>query len=485
MIKIPNFEYNFKTKPFKHQLETFSDTAHKSEWALFMEMGTGKTKIIIDTAALLFMEKKINKLLVIAPKGTYRIWDSEIKVHMPDVSGQTFIWDSSIPKTKLNEYQEMICSEYDGLRILLMNVESLSQKKGTDFAKAFLQSGDSMMVIDESTTIKNYRASRTKNIISLSKLAKYKRILTGTPITKSPLDLFTQCLFLGSDYLGFSSFYSFRNRFAIMEQKKFGQRSFAQVSGFQRIAELNSLLSNFTTRLTKDDCLDLPKKSYTIREVELTAEQKKCYKEMATRLRTELEEEECTVTTALTKIIRLHQISCGHISTDDGNIRHIETNRLKVLLSVLEEIEGKVLIWATYIADIERIENLLKEKFGKDSTVSYYGKTKEAAREDAIKNFQGGDEPKFFVGNPQTGGYGLTLTASATVVYYSNSYNLEHRLQSEDRVHRIGQTQNVTYVDLVARNTVDERIISCLAAKRNISDEVLGDKLKDWLSISP
>lgn len=474
-----NFDhYQFKTQPFDHQLKTFQNTAIDKDHALFMEMGTGKTKIIIDTAAFLFMNNQIKNLLVIAPKGTYRTWNTEIETHMPSIPSHTFIWGTL-------KDEKQVCQEQEGLKILLMNVEAFSQKKGTDFAKSFLKSGESMMIIDESTTIKNHRANRTKNILSIAKLAKYKRILTGTPITKSPLDLFTQCLFLGSDYLGFSSYYSFRNRFAIMEQKRFGSRSFAQVAGFQRVEELNNLLSKFSTRLTKDDCLDLPEKVYITREVELTEKQKKYYKEMATRLRAEIDEEECTVTTALTKIVRLHQISCGHLITDEENMYPIETNRLNSLLEIIEETEDKILIWATYIADIERIEKFLKEKFGEKSIVSYYGNTKEAAREEAIKNFQGGDHPRFFVGNPQTGGYGLTLTASATVIYYSNSYNLEHRLQSEDRVHRIGQTRTVTYVDLVARNTVDEKIIRCLTTKRNISNEVLGDRIKDWLSITP
>lgn len=477
-------DYIYKTEPFDHQRKDFELHRDQTSWGLFHEMGTGKTKIAIDTIAYLFLNNKIDVSLVIAPKGIYRIWGDQMEQHCPDVSGKTFIWDSSMPKSKLSHFKGIICAQYDGFVTLVMNVEAFSQKKGFEFASAFIKNRRAIITVDESTTIKNYKAQRSKHILALSRSAKYKRILTGTPITKSPLDLFSQCLFLGNEHLGHTSFFSFRNRYAVMEAKKFGQRSFNQVVGFQRMDELTEKLSKFSSRLTKDECLDLPDKIYQTREVLLSDQQKECYLDMVKKLRVEFENQELTVTTALAQIVRLHQITCGHLATDNGNIIALEENRTKELINVIDELEldAKVIVWANYVADIRRIACELKNKYGPDSTVTYYGETKEAERVEALEKFQGGDGPRFFVGNPQTGGFGLTLTASCTVIYFSNSYNLEHRLQSEDRAHRIGQTKNVTYIDLVSRLTVDEKIIKALKDKKNIADSVVGDELKEWIS---
>jgi SNF2 family DNA or RNA helicase len=173
---------------------------------------------------------------------------------------------------------------------------------------------------------------------------------------------------------------------------------------------------------------------------------------------------------------------CGHLTTDDGEVIPIENNRMKALMEVLDEASGKVIIWANYRSDIKDIEARLQEEFGKKSIVSYYGDTSNEDRQEAVRRFQTDPECAYFVGNPQTGGFGITLTAATNVVYYSNSYNLEHRLQSEDRAHRIGQKNTVTYVDLICRKSVDEKIVKALREKKMLSSQVLGDEWKEWLN---
>jgi SNF2 family DNA or RNA helicase len=234
----------------------------------------------------------------------------------------------------------------------------------------------------------------------------------------------------------------------------------------------------------KKDCLDLPDKLYIRREVTLTAEQKKLYSELKELAITELENEEIiSVTNILTQLLRLHQIVCGHVRSDDGTDTPVENNRIDELLEVIGEMQGKIIIWANYRQNILEIVETLQGLFGADSVASYFGDTSADERERAIKEFQDPESPlRFFVGNTQTGGYGITLTEAQNVIYYSNSFDLEKRLQSEDRAHRIGQVNKVTYVDLVAKDTIDEKIVAALRNKLDLAQEVLGDeKWKNWL----
>ncbi|MCK4976855.1 MAG: SWF/SNF helicase family protein, partial [Anaerolineales bacterium] len=242
-------------------------------------------------------------------------------------------------------------------------------------------------------------------------------------------------------------------------------------------------IKSFSTRILKSECLDLPEKLYTKRTVAMTMEQMKAYTEMKKAAMTFLENEKMmTAATVLTQLIRLHQITCGHVKTDDGEVMALKNNRIHELLNILEETNGKVIIWAVYRHDIQAIEKAIGDIYGKSSVASYYGDTKDTDRQHIVDRFQDSDSSlRFFVGNPKTGGYGLTLTASHTVIYYSNDYSLEVRMQSEDRAHRISQTSKVTYVDLIAEGTVDERIVKALNNKIDLASQVMGEDPKKIL----
>jgi SNF2 family DNA or RNA helicase len=363
-----------------------------------------------------------------------------------------------------------------------MNVEAFSTKKGLEFATRFLNCHNTLMAIDESTTIKTPTAKRTKAILTLGLLAKYRRILTGSPVTKSPLDLYTQCGFLDSFLLGFDSYYAFRNRYATMLDRNFGGRRVQIVGGYKKLGELSDKLKNFSYRVLKEDCLDLPPKTYIQREVELTDEQKQIYSTMKSAALASLKGKMATAPHILTQLMRLHQITCGHLKNDDDTITEIKNNRIASLLELLEEVEGKVIIWANYVYDIKQIVKAVSKKYGEDSIVQYYGAVEAEKRQSNIEKFQDPEsKARFFVGNPQTGGYGITLTAANNMIYYSNGYDLEKRLQSEDRAHRIGQTKSVTYVDLIAPKTIDEKIRKALRKKINIATEVMGEELREWI----
>ena len=474
--------YKFKTKPYAHQMTALEKSWNRETYAYFMEMGTGKTKVLIDNLAMLYDKGKINGALIVAPKGVVGTWYSnELPTHLPDhIENVSVLWQANIFK-KQQEKLETLYEIETALHILIMNVEAFSTTKGVDFAKKFLSCHDTLMAIDESTTIKTPSAKRTKNILALAEEAKYRRIMTGSPVTKNPLDLYSQCYFLSPWSLDFSSYYAFRNRYAEMKTLHMHGRQIQVVNGFKNLGELSDKIKDFSYRVLKEDCLDLPDKIFIKRQISLSKEQRKLYDQMKKQALAILNGKQSTTVNALTQLMRLHQITCGHFTDDNGGTQPIENNRISELMDVLEDVEGKAIIWAHYQYDINQIIKAVVAKYGPGSVVDYYGLTPKDERQDNIKRFQDDPKCRFFVGTPSTGGYGITLTAANTVIYYSNGYDLEKRLQSEDRAHRIGQKKPVTYVDINAQDTVDEKIVKALRKKINIASEVLGEELKSWI----
>ena len=475
--------YKFKTKPYQHQLNALARSWDKEYFAYFMEMGTGKSKVLVDNIAMLYDKGKINGALIIAPKGVVGTWyKDQLPTHMPDhVEHKAVLWQANI-NAKQQKKLDVLFETGQDLHILVMNVEAFSTKKGIEFAYKFLRCHNTMMAIDESTTIKNPDAKRTKNICTLGPHAKYRRILTGSPITKSPLDLYKQCEFLSTELLGHSSYYSFRTRYAIMKTANFGGRSVQIVVGYRNLSELTDMLKVFSYRVLKDECLDLPKKTFMRRVVKLTKEQDHAYKQMSQLALAQFKGKLMTTATVMTQLMRLHQITCGHFTADDGTIQDIKNNRLDDLSDLLDEVHGKVVIWAHYQYDVETIVERIKKEHGDNSVVTYYGLTPQDQRQGNIEKFQDKEGPvRFLVGTTATGGYGITLTAASTMIYYSNGYDLEKRQQSEARIDRIGQESPMTYIDLIAEDTIDDKIVVALRKKVNIASEIMGEELKDWI----
>ncbi len=474
--------YKFKTKPYAHQMTALEKSWNKETYAYFMEMGTGKTKVLIDNMSMLYDKGKVNGALIIAPKGVVGTWyTNELPTHLPDhIENVTVLWQPNITK-KQQESLDTLFQEGEGLHILIMNVEAFSTDKGRLFASKFMSCHNTLMAIDESTTIKNPSAKRTKNILALGKEAKYRRIMTGSPVTKNPLDLFSQCYFLDPFLLDFHSYYSFRNRYAEMKTMHAHGRSIQIVSKFRHLGELSESLQSFSYRVLKEDCLDLPDKIFIKRQITLTPEQRKLYDQMKKQALAILEGKVSSTKNSLTQLMRLQQITCGHFTDDTGKTQPIVNNRISELMNVLEDVEGKAIIWAHYQYDMKHIMQEIEKVYGPGSMVDYYGLTPKEVRQDHITKFQNDPKCRFFIGTPSTGGYGITLTAANTVIYYSNGYDLEKRLQSEDRAHRMGQKKPVTYVDINAEDTVDEKIVKALRSKIDIASQVLGEELKSWI----
>lgn len=477
-------EFKFKTQPYQHQLEALKKANNKDFFAFFMEMGTGKSKVCIDDICINYLDKNINCGIIIAPKGVYRNWSQlEIPKHVSDTIEYDIIVWSPNDTIKNKIHLKKIFENNDKLKFFVINIEAFRTKKAVKFVQKVLETNQCIMAVDESTVIKNPQALQTKNILSLKKLIKKRRILSGMPVTKSPMDLFSQCYFLDPTMLGFESYYAFRSRYAILQTRTTSSHSFQQIVDYKNLDELNEKLNVYSSRVLKKDCLDLPDKVYVKRFVELTPAQQKAYDEMKREAMTIVNDDLVNVTTVLAQITKLQQICCGFIIDSSGEPQYIENNRYEALMDLLEEASGqKVVIWANYRFDIKSILKKIRETYGYESAKGFYGDTKDTERQEIVTEFQDPDSKlQYIVANPRTAGYGLTLTQSSTVIYFSNSYDLEIRMQSEERVHRIGQTNKCTYIDLVTEKTVDEKIIKSLRKKINISSEVMGEDLKNWL----
>jgi SNF2 family DNA or RNA helicase len=357
--------YKFKTKPYAHQMTALEKSWNRETYAYFMEMGTGKTKVLIDNLAMLYDKGKVNGALIIAPKGVVGTWyNNELPTHLPShIAHVTTLWQSNITK-KQQEKLESLFEVEESLHILIMNVEAFSTTKGMEFANKFLSCHETLMAIDESTTIKTPTAKRTKNIIKLAAAAKYRRIMTGSPVTKNPLDLYTQCDFLSPWLLDFTSYYAFRNRYAEMKTLHMHGRQIQVVNGFKNLGELSDKLKGFSYRVLKEDCLDLPDKIFIKREISLTPDQRKLYDQMKKEAIAILKGKQSTTVNTLTQLMRLQQITCGHFTADDGATQPIPNNRITELMDVLEETEGKAIIWAHYQYDITNIINAVSKKYG-------------------------------------------------------------------------------------------------------------------------
>ncbi len=523
--------YKFKTPPYDHQRKLFNETCDIKAFAVFWEQGTGKTKLIVDTAAHLFLIGEIDAMLVIAPNGVHDNWTrDELPAHLPDeiVGSLCLTWHSKKAKTKQTQRAVEDLLQFKGFAILAMSYDALVTKAGHAVAKRFLTTRKCMMVADESGRIKSPKAKRTKQMVAAGKLAPYKRILTGTPVGNSPFDLFSQINFLKPDFWtqhGLRNFFLFKTHFGLFRQRRLKDgHQFQELMEYRRLPELRAMLADFSSRVVKDDVLDLPPKVYQKRYFDLDANSRKMYEALKTEMVLWLESgERIEASLAIVRLMKLQQLSSGFIKFDDDQmvndlgtefvpsakhdgmvIVHDDkySSRVRAFLDMLEDHPGKIIVWARFTQELNMIcEALANEDI---DFVRYDGTTPSHERVAAIKRFQS-DKPiameelypdddwdqsllgstlppaRVFAANAACAGEGLTLHAAGTVAYFSNSFKLTERLQSEDRAHRIGQTKSVNYIDFIARDTIDNHIVKSLREKKDVAAQVTGDKLMEWI----
>ncbi len=489
-IVIKDYPEVFKTKPFEHQLKAFESSKSALAYGLFFEQGCGKTKVTIDTAAYLFLEQKIDTLIVIAPNGVHKNWITKELPEHCNVDYIDFCWEGKENKTTKARLKEM--EESKLLKVYSFNIECFVSKSKQQMLLDLLSKNKCLMVIDESQGIKNPSAIRTKFLLEAGKKGKYKRILSGTPITKGMEDIYSQLYFLDPNILGLHNFYAFKSRYCkvVKRQNPFAKadskvRTFEKIVGYERVDELQDKIKNYSYRVLKVDCLDLPPKVYQQERFILTDEQlaliNQIRQEGLALIRSRNQLDTITVSNILGKLTKIQQIASGFVIDTENNVTidlmpADKNPRLLRLMEILDRINGKVIIWARFTKDVDNIMKLLG-----DQAVRYDGKVDTEQKEEAKVRFQKDDKIKYFVAKPIKG---LTLTEATTAIYFTNDFDLEKRLQSEDRNHRIGSKEvaekygvdSILYIDLIAEGSIiDDRILKSYKSKKSIADLVLED----------
>lgn len=466
-----------RTKSFDHQHQVIERSKNARYFAYFMEQGTGKTHVTIAVMVHLFRQGLINGVIVLAPNGVQDNWErNEIPIHCPLVENQDYFtasWHSSGGMKNFNRFAWVATSTpEDKLAILLANIEAVRVKSFRESIQHFQETRKFLLVIDESTTVKNPKAEQTKHCFQIAKNAAYSRILTGTPITQSPLDLWSQCRMLDEWALPYPSFTAFKHEFAIEEEVNLGPKRprFMKILGYKNQPTLARHIEPFSVRIMKKDCLDLPEKIYQTVYVELTAEQKRIYRDLTRKAMADLQPGLVAVTSILALLLRLQQVVMGYVPNEANEIVAVPTNRLDALDQVIEPLQGKTIIFCRFLEDVARV----CERLGGINCVRYTGLESNHERSESVRSFQedGEEVCRFFVAT-KAAAKGLTLHRAQNVVYYSQDFSLEARLQSEDRAHRIGQRNNVLYIDLVSPGTVDEKINAALKQKNDLANAVL------------
>jgi hypothetical protein len=520
--------FTYKTKPLDHQRAHFEKHAREARFALLWEQGTGKTKEMIDELALMIAEKRIGCILLVAPNGVHRNWlTDEIPKHMPDEIRDRihpFIYQSNKASTKWHKRALDRCVGIDGkLPMLIFSYDGFMTDAGKKAAWRLLQRGDCCYILDEAHHIKTPGAKKTKSILASSKYAPVRRIMTGTPIAVGPFDLYSQLKFIDEhiwDDIGCSTFAAYKTFFGVWEKgynKKQG-REFPILVRYRNLDILQKKLDKISTRVLKDDVLDLPPKLFTTRYYEMTRQQAEIYETLKSEFMYDHGNGKFTnASLAIVRLLRFQQVLCGYLPFEDelGN-RGVEVipggnPRLDLLHECIEDLPHQAIIWARFTKDIDLILDRIKA-MGKRAG-RYDGQCGSDELERTKRGFNAG-ELDFFVGNQSMGSEGLTLNAGKSTIYYNNTFRYIHRRQSEDRNHRFGQdgavhefealpddpyaafrepgevqrtpsgpVRGVLYTDLIAQDTVDEHFVRNLLAKQALSDQITGDRVKEWLSI--
>jgi hypothetical protein len=493
--------------PYAHQKRAHEASVREDVFAFLMEMRTGKTKVTLDEWAEHVLRGEVEQLLVVAPAGAYLTWVTEVAKHLGPTevgaSSRVGVWVSGASKSHRVDFEDFMASR--GRRILIMNIEALSTvQEARDTLRKFLEAAPTTWVMDESTTIKNVKSLRTRFVLNMKKLAKKRRILTGLVSPRDPLDVYAQYDFLDEKILGFSSFYAFRARHAIMREMRVGGRKIKLVVGFRHEEEIQAKIAKKSFRVRLADCYDMPESTYAIRAVRLTTEQQRIYKELKTFATSQLSDtQHVSAPQVITQILRMHQVLCGHVRDEAGNWFTIQENRTSELLSLLEEYAGKAIIWCSYDADIRKVASALRKEYARpedgggermtdgDSydwtcgpVARFWGGNK-STRESEELRFKTDPACRFMVATPSAGGRGRTWDGANLVVYYSSTNDLEHRAQSEERPKAVGKMTPIHYVDMMAPGTVEVKIIRALRKKINMAAVINGDNFRSWLDVGP
>jgi len=479
-----------KKKPFEHQKDEFQKHGLDKVRAIHWEQGTGKTYISLWEAEALYRLGEIDALFVLAPNGLHTNWVIYEIPELLEVEHHAVAYESKRGKTKKHQAaMDYVLKYRQGLAILTMSYDAIKTVNGKKVAKDFLTKRKCLYIIDESNRIKTPSAKITRTVVASGKHAEYKRTLCGTPITNKPFDIYTQFRFLDPDYwkstdYGLGAYEDFKNFFGIWQTGHNGQtgRDFKLCVAYQNLNILSELVAAMSSRVLKEDVLkDLPPKLYSYKGFDMSPKQVQLYMQIEQEFMAEFDGEMIFTPQVIVRMLRMQQVLCGYLPTGDDNVcTPIEDKnpRLNLLKEICEDLPHKVIIWARFIEDINQICAMLGDK-----AVRWDGTVPNEVREENKRRFKQCpvEEVQFLVATPESMGEGHTLNEAKTMIYYSNSYKLKERLQSEDRNHRAGQTDQVNIIDIVANNSLDLDIIASLRAKFDSASSVIDGKLRDWL----
>lgn len=470
-----------------HQSGALAASDGQVGWGYFMEMGTGKSRTVIDDMCRAWSRGEIDRVVVFAYKHSYTDWDEKhLEEWMPpQIEYDTYVWRGMGSQREKREYQRFLGGGHC-LRWLIVNIEAISASdRAWRTVVDFVQGGRCGGIVDESTSIGEPSAGRTKDLLKLRDRLRLRRILTGSPATEGPLRLFSQTEFLRKGALGFSSFYSFRARYARMKTVYLSGRSVEAVDRdhpegpWMNLEDLQQRLARVSTRVLKKDCLDLPPQIFMPpTRFRMGEQQERIYREFQKNATVQLESmDHVTATVVVAQLTKLHQIACGHVVDELGTTHRIPTPRTRILQELCEEAGGKTIVFCAWREDVALCREAL-ERMGK--VVTYIGGQGNDERSEARQSFQDGDA-RFFVATQHSASRALHLTAASATIYYSCHQSLELREQSEARAHRDGLEHSVTYADIIAEGTVEEKIIPNLRAKINVSALITGDSWRQWV----
>lgn len=511
----------YKIKPRPQQLTALRRSKDKDHFAYFMTMRTGKTKVTFDDAARSYRAGKIDALIVLAPNGVQRQWIEQAAEHFPDDIKYRGAFYSGGATIKEKRRFMNVSADTTIFRILTINIESSSSKSGQDLLYHIIRDSRCMLVVDESSRIKTPGAKRTRFIVRLAAFATMTRILNGTPITQSIIDLYSQFKFLNPHILKHNTFTAFKSRYAVIKREmnyggqvklnayckqrgidmasldidhlswsimngaglKQGKDIYSHIVAYKNIEELEKLVAPFTYRLERKDVKDLPVFIPYRLDVEMPSEQRRIYNELEDEacahlgirpndlLEFFLDENKVEASNSLTKLLKAQQVLGGHVKNIVGDLQYIQHNRIKVLLDFLQDVQGKVIIWARFQPEIQEIAAALIRQYGPDSVTEFHGCVSQARREVNKKLFQDRKSAcLYLVGQHHAGGVGQTFDAADTIINYSNDFSLYARLQSGERASAFGK-KSIAIVDMVVPGTIDEKILAALKMKQKQAEE--------------
>jgi hypothetical protein len=483
-------DFKYLTTPLNHQVEYFERTRELPAFACFWEQGLGKSKALIDQAAWLYSQGLIDGLLVIAPNGVHRNWtDDELPKHLhPQTRWSAYCYQSSTGTTQRAKREVQQLLDHKGLAVLVVSYDALMTEQGAKTVKAFLTKRHCLYAADESARIKTPTAKRTIRVLASSKYAPYRRIMSGTPVGNGPFDVFTQMKFLGENFWAehFASYAEFKTTFGVFQEvRTSGGQRFQLLVKYRQLPWLYSLLKEHSSRLLKTDVLDLPDKIYTKRYYQPSSKQLAMYREIEQTGLVNFQDSLHDATLAIVRQMRMYQVLCGYLPTDVENPKESlelidqDNPRLKCLFDALEDCPGQTIVWAKWTKDIDLIlEEAARRKI---IAVRYDGQVGDDERQGNLKRFKDDATVTLFVAKQSTAGEGLTIVNAKTSIYYTNDWSLSARLQSEDRNHRIGQDTSPTYIDIVAHDTLDMKIVEALQRKLDVACTILGDTAPAWI----